>query len=311
MTNQPETNQPATSLPEKNLPETNLPETTKPETTKPKPTAPVGDLSTYAKEPFRHGRWTHDVYRKGDGPVVIVITELPGLSPMVLGFADRLVAMGCSVALPNLFGEAGRDPLGGSRLSTAGYVLRSVASVCISREFTTMATGRSSAVIDWLRELARAEHERCGGPGVGVVGMCFTGGFALAMATDPRVVAPVLSQPSLPCCVGKKRSHNIDASPSELATVKSRCDEDGLRVLGLRFNGDPFVPADRFVFLREQLGDGFVSIELDQADGNPANPMSKHHSVLTGSLIDEAGEPTRAALDDVLDLFRSKLLEAR
>ena len=149
--------------------------------------APVGDLATFSRAPFQHGPWTHDIYRKGHGPSVIVITEMPGMSPMVLGFADRLVAMGLSVALPNLFGEAGRDPLAGSGLSNALYGVRSIGGACISREFTTMALGRSSAVIDCLRELARVEHERCGGPGVGVVGMCFTGGFALAMATDPRV----------------------------------------------------------------------------------------------------------------------------
>src|SRR5262249_42662876 len=151
-----------------------------------------------------------------------------------------------------------RDPSAGSKLSMSVYAVRSIASACISREFTTFALGQSSPIIDWLRELARVEHERCGGPGVGVGGMCFTGGFALAMATDQRVVAPVLSQPSLPFCIGAKRKHAIDCSDADLATVKARCDAEGLRVLGLRFNGDPFVPSERFDFLRERLGDGFV-----------------------------------------------------
>ena len=79
-------------------------------------------------------------------------------------------------------------------------------------------------------------------------------------------------------------------------------------MLGLRFDGDPFVPAERFAFLRKRLGDGFVAVELDQADGNPAETLRKHHSVLTGGLIDEPGEPTRDALDQVLALFRRKLL---
>jgi dienelactone hydrolase len=128
---------------------------------------------------------------------VLVIAEMPGISPMVLGFADRVVALGCTAVLPDLFGDAGRDPLApgfGSQL----YGLSSMARACISREFTVFATGRSSPVVTFLRALAAKEHARCGGPGVGVVGMCFTGGFALAMAVDPIVLAPVMSQPSPP-----------------------------------------------------------------------------------------------------------------
>jgi hypothetical protein len=67
------------------------------------------------------------------------------------------------------------------------------------------------------------------------------------------------------------------------------------------------VPRERFQYLREQLGDGFVAIELEQADGNSDDPMGKHHSVVTGALIDEPGQRTREALDAVLDLFRAKL----
>lgn len=270
--------------------------------------APRGDLSSFEKFSYAHGGRTHDVYRKGTGPVVVVITEMPGMSPYVLGFGDRIAAMGCTAVLPNLFGTAGRDPFAGSKLNLAGYGLKTLTQVCISREFTTFAIGKSSPVISWLRGLAHQEHERAGGPGVGVVGMCFTGGFALAMAVDDLVLAPVLSQPSLPTNIGKARKRTIDTSDADLAIVRGRCDAEGLKVLGLRFKGDPFVPGERFEFLREKLGDGFVGIELDQADGHSDSEQAKHHSVLTGDLIDEPGEATRDALDQVLDLFRTKLL---
>ncbi len=227
---------------------------------------------------------------------------------MVLGFADRVAALGCTVVLPDLFGEAGRDPMAGSKLHQAGYMMRSFGSVCVSREFTTLAAGRSSPVIDWLRALAHQEHATAGGPGVGVVGMCFTGGFALAMAVDPLVVAPVLSQPSLPFPIGATRKGSIDCSDADLATVRGRCAAEGLEVLGLRFDGDPFVPAERFAFLRDKLGDGFVGVELRQEDGHPDGPLGKHHSVLTGDLVDEPGTPTREALDRVLALFEHRLL---
>jgi dienelactone hydrolase len=272
------------------------------------PRCPDGDLNTYERAAFTHDGASYDVYRKGTGPAVLVLTEMPGISPQVLGFADRVVALGCSVTLPDLFGTAGRDPVRGARLTAALYSLRTAMGVCIRREFSVLAAGRSSPVVDWLRVLGAHEHERCGGPGIGVIGMCFTGGFALALATDARVLAPVVSQPSLPFAISESRKHSIDCSDADLERVAGRCAADGLRVLGLRFSGDPIVPRQRFEFLRERLGDGFIAVELKQADGHPADAMRRHHSVLTHALIDEPGQPTRAALDQVLDLFRSKLL---
>ncbi len=276
--------------------------------------APDGDLSTFDRSSFSAGGTTKTVYRKGSGPAVVVLTEMPGLSPKVFGFADRVVATGCSVVLPDLYGTAGREPLSGSTLSDAAYGVRSIIGGCISRDFSTFALDRTSPIADWLRALARVEHDRCGGPGVGVVGMCFSGGFALAMATDPAVIAPAMSQPSLPLPLGKKRKRSIDVSRADLAIIANRCSAEGLQVLGLRFNDDPLVPAERFAYLRGVLGDSFLSVELEQADGNPAgldSPLvSSHHSVLTGALNDEPGEPTRAALDQVLDFFRDRLMPA-
>jgi dienelactone hydrolase len=272
--------------------------------------APDGDLATFERYDHTAEGVTHPVYRKGTGPVVVVITEMPGISPMVLGFADRVVALGCTAVLPDLFGEAGKDPTEGGKLAVAAYGLRSMGGACISREFSVMAAGKSSPIVSWLRALAHVEHERAGGPGVGVVGMCFTGGFALAMAVDDLVLAPVMSQPSLPFPVGAARKGSVDTSDADLSVIRQRCDAEGLRVLGLRFDGDPFVPRERFAFLKDRLGDGFVAVELRQEDGHPDGELAKSHSVLTGDLIDEPGEPTRAALDQVLELFRRRLVEA-
>ena len=270
--------------------------------------APNGDLASFERSVFQSDGFSHAVFRKGTGPAVLVITEMPGISPQVLGFADRVVALGCTAVLPDLFGEAGRDPLGPTKLSSTWYGLTNMVRACISREFTTFALGKSSPVVTWLRSLAAREHTRCGGPGVGVVGMCFTGGFALAMASDPRVLAPVVSQPSLPFAISARHRSSIDCSEEQLHSVAERCSRDGLRVLGLRFEDDPLVPAQRFRFLKEQLGDGFIAVEIPQARRHPAGPLPNAHSVLTGDLIDEPGEPTRNALDQVLALFREKLL---
>lgn len=272
-----------------------------------------GTMADLTIDDFEATTFTHDgkartVFRRGTGPAVIVITEMPGISPKVLRFAGWVADLGCTAVLPHLFGDPGRDPTKGGVLAMASYGLSSIVPACVSREFSVWATGRTSPVVGWLRALAAAEHERCGGPGVGAVGMCFTGGYALAMAVDERLLAPVLSQPSAPFPITKKHRRSIDCSPEDLAIVKQRCAAEGLKVLGLRFKGDRFVPGERFEFLKEQLGDGFVAVELDDEHANPDAAMKNPHSVLTEHLVDRPGTPTRQALDDVLELFRTKLL---
>src|SRR5580704_15876270 len=177
-------------------------------------------LADYTSFDFNHGRWTRKVYRRGAGPAVIIMHEMPGLHPLVVRFADRVAAAGMTVFMPVLFGEAGRP------VST-GYAIREMLTgICIRREFNVWASDKYSPIIDWLRALARKAHAECGGRGVGAVGMCFTGGFALAMMTEPSVVAPVLSQPSMPAVAGsKKRAAGFDASPAEIACAKRRFQE--------------------------------------------------------------------------------------
>jgi dienelactone hydrolase len=269
------------------------------------------DLSGFDRDEFTHGGVVHELLRKGSGPAVIVIAEMPGITPKVLEFADRVVAVGCTAVLPRLFGEPGRDPHPTARgvLPAVGYIAGSILRACVSREFTVWATGKTSPVVGWLRALATHEHERCGGPGVGAVGMCFTGGYALAMATDDRLLVPVLSQPSMPLPITRAQRHSIDIAPEDLAVVRNRCANDGLQVIGLRFRGDRFVPESRFQFLRQELGEAFVAVELDDSAANPDAVMAPH-SVLTEHLIDQPGQPTRVALDQVLDLFRERLLPA-
>lgn len=269
---------------------------------------PDDDLADFQGSEFTHQSKTRTVFRRGEGPAVIIIAEMPGITPKVLDFARRVSGIGCTAVLPHLFGVPGRDPNPDAHglMGTAVTAVSTLVPACISREFVTLATGRTSPVIDWLRALARNEHQRCGGPGVGAVGMCFTGGYALAMATDGVLLAPVLSQPSMPFGLTAGRRGAIDISEDDMAVVKQRCAR-GLTVLGLRFTGDRLVPRERFDFLREQLGDAFVAVELDDADANPAATLPPH-SVLTEHLIDEPGQPTRAALDQVLDLFRHRLL---
>ena len=139
--------------------------------------------------------------------------------------------------------------------------------------------------------------------------MCFTGNFALAMLPDTSVIAPVMSQPSLPLGFTKKAKAGLYLSDDDLAKVQDRmAAEPDLCVLGLRFTGDKLVPKERFAHLREALGDRFVAVEIDSSKGNPHGIPGMAHSVLTEHLVDEPGHPTRDALEQVLELFRSKLL---
>lgn len=257
-------------------------------------------LEDFEQTELEHRGKVRTVYRAGTGPGVVVLAEIPGITPEVADFARRVVAIGCSVAMPVLFGDPGRPP-------TLGYTVQTTAPVCVSKEFAALAVGKTAPVSDWLRALARDLHERAGGPGVGVVGMCFTGGFALGMMLDDSVVAPVLSQPSLPLTIKKGARHDLHLDPADLDRVKERVDE-GVCVLGLRFTGDKLVPAERFARLRAELGDGFVGVEIDSSPGNPHGFTKTAHSVLTRELVDEPGHPTHEALEQVLDLFRERLL---
>jgi dienelactone hydrolase len=269
----------------------------------------IGDLSRvthsldrYDAFAFHHSPWTRKVFRRGTGPAVIIIHEMPGLHPLVVRFADRVADAGMCVYLPSLFGEPGRPV-------SLLYNLKSAASViCIRREFSLWSANRSSPIVDWLRALTRRAHQECGGRGVGALGMCLTGGFALAMMTEPKVIAPVLAEPSLPFPITAANRAAIDASEQEIVCARQRFKDEDLTMIGLRFRGDPFVPDGRFETLKRKFGDQFEAIELDPADADPKAPKPAH-SVLTVHLNDSDPDgPTRKAEARVIDFFRQSLI---
>ncbi len=257
-------------------------------------------LDDFAVSTFTFDGKQRRVYRGGEGTAVIVMAEIPGITPLVADFARRVIERGHTVYMPHLFG----DP--GAGMSNAGAV-RAMVPSCVSREFRAFALRTTPPAIDWLRALARRAHAECGGPGGGAVGMCVTGGFALAMATEPEMLAPVLSQPSLPVALGRARAADLGCSDRDLLAVTERVRDDDLCVLGLRFTGDRLVPDERFANLRRQLGDSFIGVEIDSSPGNPWGHRKLAHSVLTEDLIDEPGQPTHDALLKVLDFLDERL----
>jgi dienelactone hydrolase len=245
---------------------------------------------------------TKDVLVSGRGPAVIVMAEMPGISPHVARFARWVRGAGFTVYLPSLFGRDGAYPW-------AEEGTRVLQRACVSAEFSAFAANASSPVTQWLRALARLAHAECGGRGVGAIGMCFTGNFALSMMLEPAMLAPVLCQPSLPL----NDPAGIQIAPDEIAAVRERLAREDLTVLGYRFEGDRFCTAQRFAAYQAALGDRFIPAVLPDAAANPEPPsFFKHvvgcpHSVVTAHLIDAAGEPTLAARDEILSFFVRRL----
>ncbi|HEX2737154.1 MAG TPA: dienelactone hydrolase family protein [Acidimicrobiia bacterium] len=259
----------------------------------------TGALDGFSESAMAYGGLTRTVYRGGSGPAVIVIEEIPGITPEVEAFARRVIDAGFTAVLPSLFGTPGKP-------FSVPYTISSIARVCVAREFLALKLDATAPVIGWLRRLAREAHAECGGPGVGVVGMCFTGGFALGMMIDDEILAPVLSQPAVPFPFGRARRAALGISDDDLARVKERV-ANGACVLGLRFTADRSVPAERFETLRRELGDGFIAVEIDSSPGNAFGIKKTAHSVVTNDLVDEPGHPTRVALDRVLAFLRERL----
>jgi len=265
--------------------------------------APV--MKNYSE--FEPGTYTFNgvsraVYKSGEGPAIIVIHEVPAIYDDVCNFARRLNKEGFTTYLPSLLGTPEM------KYSTKN-IIKSMAKLCVSKEFNRFAFREEAPIADWLRALARDAHRACGGPGVGAIGMCFSGGFALAMMADESVIAPVLSQPSMPFRLTKKLSHDIDVSAKDIPKIKARMVRDDICLIGLRFTGDKMVPENRFKYLTEMFGEKFVGISIDSSIGNSNDIKAEAHSVLTRDYVDEKDHPTYQAFQKVLALFKKQLMQ--
>ncbi|MGV3480714.1 MAG: dienelactone hydrolase family protein [Sphingobium sp.] len=242
------------------------------------------------------------VFVAGNGPAVIVMAEMPGISPHVARFARWVRDAGFCVYLPSLFGRDGAV----ADAEEGATVFR---RACISAEFRALSGGASSPVTRWLMGLAELAHAECAGPGVGAIGMCFTGNFALTMMLDSSVRAPILCQPSLPL----DNPAGLEISPDEIAAIRVRLEREDLSVLAYRFAGDAFCRAERFAAYAEALGDRFVAHVLPDEAANRDVPsfFARHvptpHSVVTVHLIDEADQPTVAARDEIIRFLHMRL----
>ncbi|MCU1551158.1 MAG: dienelactone hydrolase [Glaciihabitans sp.] len=261
---------------------------------------PTSDLSGWARGPFTGAGQTHDCYEKGSGPGVVLIPEIPGITPEVLGLAEHLVQSGFTVVVPSPFGVPGKADTGGYRM---GVVLR----LCVSSEFRAFATNAHRPITDYIRAVAANLASRTPAAGVGVIGMCFTGGFALAAAVSDDVLAAVMSQPAVPFPLGRARQLDPGMSEEEMNRVVERANAGEVCGLGLRFSNDVASPPARFKAIKRRLGDAFEYIQLDSSPGNAGHFASNAHSVLTNEVRDVPGHPALAARERVVEFLRKQL----
>lgn len=245
--------------------------------------------------PFEDAGIRHTVFRAGQGPGVLLMHELPGMSPSFWRLANWL-AERFTVYAPDLFGDDGTPTRPGNYL---------FAKACISREIHLFRNNDPGPITQWLRALARALHTQTGGPGVGVIGMCMTGNFALTLALDPWVTAPVASQPALPLSSPlRNRDGGLQMTDAEKRDLAGR-DVD---VMALRFNGDKFCKAARFAAIEAVVGKArFQSHTLDDKHQNPERQGENPHSVLTADLVDGDDSVTKQKLEGVIDFIASRI----
>ena len=263
-------------------------------------TSPESDLTGWVATPFTAAGQTHDVYRKGEGPGVVLIPEMPGVHRGVLALGNHLVENGFTVAIPSLYGTPGMS-------ARSPALVPNLLRGCVAKEFAALATNRERPVANYLRALARDLNAKTPGKGVGVIGQCFSGGFALAAAVDDSVLAPVLSQPSVPLPLTAAHKRDPGLSEREMRVIEKRAADEGLCALGLRFSGDPLAPGARFTTLKDRLGDAFEVIEIDSSPGNAGGFGRMAHSVLTLEVREVEGQPAYEARKRMVEFLKERL----
>jgi dienelactone hydrolase len=259
-------------------------------------------LADFERRRFEHLGDARAVLVAGEGPAVIILPEMPGVSPDVTRFARWVRDAGFTVYVPSLFGVDGAYP-------TKEHGEAIAKRACVSKEFRAFAGGGTSPIVDWLRALAARAHTQCEGPGVGAIGMCFTGNFALTMTLEPSVIAPVINHPSLPL----DDPAGLELSPVDATAIQARFERDDLQAIGYRFDNDRWCTGQRFAAYATLLGSRFEGRVLPGSVANPEPPpffrdlVQTPHSVVTAHLVDQVGHPTIRARDEIIAFLIERL----
>jgi len=245
----------------------------------------------YSSFEFEHDGRARTVYTRasagGPGPGVLIMHELPGMVRECVALADHIASKGFTVFLPLLFGDANIEF---SKVKTIEYF----AQLCVSREILLFAENEDSPLTVWLRALARDIRRRCpAGRGIGVIGLCLTGGFAVNLMVEDVVEAPVASEPALPLTTFGAREDALGVSPETLNAAIGRARDRAVPLQCYRYRNDKRSPAAKFERLKQEFGAAFDGYQV----------TGDKHSVLTIDL-DEV------ARDRVVDFLRKRLKAA-
>lgn len=240
---------------------------------------------------FSAGAYAHGVYQSpAPGPAVILLHEAPNLTPEVIDLARHLRDAGFRIFMPSLVGEDGA--------SAPNPSLLALGEICIRTEFAALMGRSTRPVVAWIRALAQKIASDHGGP-VGVIGLCFSGGFALGAAVEPAVTAAVACEPALPLAgsipgvrrvLGAARAIDLDTADSD--SLRKRLAARDLAVQAYRFAADDLSPCARMLALGERLGPAFEGRCLSPALDAEGRAMRRPHSIITSDLVDVAGHPT-------------------
>ncbi len=205
--------------------------------------------------------------------------EFPGISTNLVELANTL-AQHFRIVIPSILGRDG-DP----------KISDSLQQICVRREVHLLARRGVSADVVWLRDFADVHVARGRNEGYSVIGMCFTGNFALALAVDPRDAAAVMAQPSIPVWPGTLGLSRLDRK-----ALQSRTD---LRVQGYRFRRDRLSPAAKLTAATRLLGSGRIeTFPLSE-------PNERQHSTITGYWRNEK------AIEGIRSFLLARLTAAR
>jgi dienelactone hydrolase len=241
----------------------------------------------------------HDVYRRGEGPVVILLHELPAISWRTVKLAEHIRKRGFRVVMPSLVGGVNEEPNTPVRKARLGAAfVTSTLRLCISWQFVALLQRRTSPITGWLLALAHDEARTSGRPKVGVIGMCLTGGFALGMAIDPVVGVAVSSQPALPFAMkafGKIPGQVTDpgVSQADYGRLRARREDPDFCVRAFRYTTDEIAPVERVERLARDLAPGLIF--------TPIEATKSAHSVLTDATDRSPSPDAQKAVEDALE----------
>jgi len=246
--------------------------------------------------------------KQQNGPPVLVLHEMPALSPDVLELALRLSRQNYSVYVPLLWGKPDHNT--DSQL----LFLRYAVELRSSPRWRAAEADVDRPILDELASLCRLIADAHPKHRIGVIGNCITGVFPFALAARvPKVAAPIGSQPTLPITLSGADAAKTGLSAKETALLSSRIQTDpSFQMLGFRFAGDRNCRKERFDTFESHFGSSFLNgtipLELYHGrDGMPEHP----HAVLTECHSDDPSFATAQGWQNCLDFLSAKLSGAR